>query len=153
MQDFQVKEEIKEEEEEKSNNNEIENGERENQPFLDRKTKADINKEKRKKDYGVQQKHQRLKKKQKQDIDRFACIYTFFWLIFEHRIDEIVKELEHTDEILKERLMVREIAQKDNENRTKKLGRYKFEEPKKAVLLTEELPKNLRSLPVSKPPF
>jgi len=65
-----------------------------------------------------------------------------------NRVEDIVAELEHKEDIQKEKRMVKQIIQKDHENRPKKLGRYRFEEPTKAVLLSEELPKNLRSLQV-----
>jgi hypothetical protein len=64
------------------------------------------------------------------------------------RLDDIVKKLDHKEEVLKERKQLKEVVKRDKEDQPKKLGKYRFEDPPTAVLLTEQLPKNLRSLPV-----
>jgi len=110
----------------------------ENKSHIERKTKTQLNKEKRKKEFGQQLRAERRKKNMKKDLER---------------LEEIVQTLDNREDVLQERRDLKEIVKKDKENIPKKLGKYRFEDPPTAVLLSEELPKNLRSIPVVIDPF
>eukprot|EP00005_Dracoamoeba_jomungandri_P000922 CAMPEP_0174253250 /NCGR_PEP_ID=MMETSP0439-20130205/2616_1 /TAXON_ID=0 /ORGANISM="Stereomyxa ramosa, Strain Chinc5" /LENGTH=450 /DNA_ID=CAMNT_0015334175 /DNA_START=19 /DNA_END=1371 /DNA_ORIENTATION=+ len=65
-----------------------------------------------------------------------------------NEIDDIIQELDQKDEEQKKRLEERARIKKEKEERPKKLSRHMFVKDPKAVLLTEELPEDLRTAPV-----
>eukprot|EP01116_Phalansterium_solitarium_P023570 TRINITY_DN8338_c0_g1_i1.p1 TRINITY_DN8338_c0_g1~~TRINITY_DN8338_c0_g1_i1.p1 ORF type:complete len:399 (-),score=94.35 TRINITY_DN8338_c0_g1_i1:175-1371(-) len=101
------------------------------QDFIDRKTRADRNREKRQQRTSAAARRKRARAYQRADIDN---------------VKGIIAEIEQKEQSDAARQEFSEYKKELHAAKPKKLGRHKYVEDARPVLLTEELPKQLHSL-------
>lgn len=100
--------------------------------FIDKKTRTDRNKEKRRKIHEAIVSQNQEKKRRRKELES---------------LDAQLEDIEQTTKILEKQKELKQLAKANDGYKYKKLGKIKFREDEPEFLLTEELPGSLRRIP------
>jgi len=129
--------EVQQLEEEREEDTPFEMPEHVNLPNVDKKTRTVINKQRKKRKAEHELEEEQTSKKQHQDIDNMSAL---------------LEEIQDEEVARQEKQLAKERLEKDHELDPKKIGKHKLDEGIKQVVLTEDLPKQLRHLkPIGNP--